>query len=463
MDPENSVSIQKLEYASLHSLDRDTFKAFAAIDWRSVCFDECNELGSIDLLVRAVSTQIAGNAVRIAAATDRILAPFFRGSPHISRCKLSEIEKFMFVKLHALIRDFCESYPRSSETISRCLKTAFPFHTTCHPHEFVAYVWNMLQLVPLLHESDGKDLLLAVVDKIYLLDVNINYDDTEEERSQMKIDASITCLIDYLMNSVRINNVVDESRVLQLYSTLFPFFTQTLCPSSKPLQSFFWMFALATVSTDITHRLIEDLWQLINSKAGDPFRLLGVMTSFCTRSTLISADLIQSIILRVANMCHDHLNTCPASVENTSLEKHTNFYAAIQSLMYVIVIRSSDLPDPTVLQVMDLRKLVVNQLYPLSVCPEGLADAFTRVTHELHISLRLSHQKEQAKTLRTERLPEVWISLPLHQDPLPSIRQAIGNKLRIISDPDLTGAGQSSRSCSYEQRFCAAESLDFTF
>lgn len=457
--------MEQLRYASRHTLDEDGFKNFVAMDWRSICLAKDGELDSINQLSQALVTQMSAKSTCIHSVMTNLIAPFFLGSAENSPPNLTATEKFMFEKLHAVIRDVCQLCPRSSETVCRSLCAAFPFYGTSSPHSFVCYVFNMLSVSSFLRLGEQRDAILFVLDRIYLLDVNTNLCDPDEGLHHIKLEHAVEAVISFMKSSIVVAQGVDENKALQLYDIVFPAFMRTICPSSKTLQSMFWMFYLASMSEKVTQKFCNDMWQVFESQSVDGVRVLGLLTSFYTRSVSVVSDQVIQFLTKLANTCHEHLETVSVSDENILIEKHSRFYAAFQSLMYLIVMRSSDFPDPKILQILQIPKLVNSRLLPLTVCPETIADAFTRTTSQLHITLCIPASDQSKSVLKTDSdtTQDLWIVLHYHSEPLNMIKRRMAHLLRPITDPDVCLVDNTVRSLSFEKHWEEAGALDFDF
>ena len=448
---------EQLEHASRDPLDDVTFAAFAATDWSSVCLAEDGELGSIAQLTTALALQVRDRTSRLHAVVANVVSPFFQGSSKLRTPRLTETERFMFEQLHTFIRDVCRANPRHSDIVSRSLCSRFPFYGTCSPHAYVAYLWNLLTLSPFLPEEEERQLLHCVLDRVYLLDVNTNAEDPEDEENQLKLDHAIDTILAFIEASVASDGEVDGEKVQRLYSFLFPSFVQTICPSAKPLQSMFWMFFLANASRDATQRFCADLWRLFDSGSMDPLRVLGCLTSFCTRSLSVTPALVLDLLTRLAAYCHEYLETC--SVDTVSPVKHLKFYAAFQSLVYLIVFRSSDLEDPKILQILKVPVLLDSPLAPLSACPEAVADTFLRIASHLHVCGPSRAGKQQ---LASHDLQDVWLVLSFHAEPLETSRRRMTHLLRHVAD--LEGSlSEGGTSVPFDQSWLQADALDYAF
>lgn len=455
--------MELLQVASKQSLDDDDFKKFVSIDWRSICLARDGELDSINRLSQALLVQIASKSTRIHSVVTNVIAPFFLGSTENNLPSPSATETFMFEKLHSVIRDIGHSFPLSTGTVFRDVCAAFPFYATCSPHSFVSYVYNMLSISSLL-SSYEKEAVSFVLDRVYLLDVNTNLSDPDEEQQHLKLEHSVGAVIRHINSGIITDGRLDEEKALHFYDIIYPAFIQTICPSSKSLQSMFCMFYLASISEKMGRKLCSDLWQVFNSESVDPVRVLGVLTSFCTRSVAVNFDQVIELLTKTCNVCHEYLESAPVSSVKSGREKHSRFYAAFQSLMYLMIMRSSDLPDPQILQILQIPKLVNSWLQPLSVCPEVIADSFTRTAGQLHIILNTSTaQVRQHSSTDSNTAHDLWITLHYHSEPLPLVKRRIVHLMRPIIDPDVCAMDISAKSLSYEKRWTEAAELDFTF
>jgi hypothetical protein len=455
--------MELLQSASNQSLDDPDFRKFLAIDWRSVCLAKDGELDSINQLSQALVTQISSKSTRIHSVITDVVAPFFLGSSDNTLPALSATEKFMFETLHSLIQTICELYPLSAGIVFRDVCGAFPFYATCSPHSFVSYVYNMLSISSLL-ASYEQETLSFVLDRVYLLDVNTNLSDPDDEQQHLKLEHSVEMIIRHINSGIITDGKLDEDKALHLYGIIYPAFIQTICPSSKSLQSMFCMFYLASTSDRVAGKLCGDLWSVFNSETVDPVRVLGVLTSFCTRSVAVNFEYVIELLTKLSNTCHEYLERAPVSSGKLVMEKHARFYAAFQSLVYLMIIRSSDIPDPQILHILQIPKLVNSWLRPLSFCPEAIADSFTRTASQLHIILSNSVSEiRQHPNSEMSCNPDSGITLHYHTEPLPMIRRRVAHLMRPIDDPDVCAMDIPVKSLSYEKRWTEAAELDFTF
>lgn len=462
-DMDTKAAIKLLKFAAEHPLNSDTFKKLSDIDWRAVCFADDVELDSIRLMSQAVGTQVS--ETRIHAVIANIVAPFFLGSPTTRAPGLTETEKFMFENIHEAVWKVCRQYPRSPETVTRSLCSSFPFYGTCPAHEFVSYVWNLLSISRQMDESHQKELLLFVMDRVYLLDVNTDPEDAEDAENQLKLEHVIGTIIEFIESSTRITGQVEEKRVKQLYDLLLPTFIQTVCPSSKLLQSMFCMFYLSSMTESVARQFCSDLWQVFESRTVDPIVVLGLLTSFCTKSVSVSCDVVIEILVHLANHCHTLTANIKVQKGVLRPEKYAYFYAAFQSLLYLIVLRSNDFPDPKILHILKITDLIKSQLQPLSVCTEGLTDAFTRSADQLHIALGTTPGlTNKPPSLDPNVTQDLRLVLQFHSNPPQRICQAIRPFVRPITDPDIIADSHvPDVSMSYDNKWTDAGVLDYSF
>ncbi|KAG4211732.1 hypothetical protein ERO13_A02G120000v2 [Gossypium hirsutum] len=279
----------------------------------------------------------------------------------------------------------------------------------------VIYVENMLKLESgEIGELVGSTILMAVVDRLIELDVEIGWDailqddfskgifemeledvDDIEESAEPDVGEfrlsrkslagnSIAELLDNLLvlTFEHLESCEREGRLAKVFETLLQSFQVTVLSAYKSKFAQFVMFYACALDPENCGMrfatMLADLF--VQDSQPQPTRMSAVsyLASYLSRAKFLAASSISSMLKRLVDWC---LEYCEAHDGDINPNAHRVFYSGCQAIMYVLCFRMKvfvDVPRLKSELLIPLEQVLKHKLNPLKVCLPSVVEEFLR-------------------------------------------------------------------------------------
>ncbi|XP_043710994.1 RNA polymerase I-specific transcription initiation factor RRN3-like isoform X2 [Telopea speciosissima] len=289
----------------------------------------------------------------------------------------------------------------------------------------VMYVESMLRLESsAIGELIGSTMLMAVVDRLVDLDVEIGWDDIIQEDSSKGIfhmeledleeaadyaakDGSeflkgtlcglksmnfggnvVAEKLDSLMvlTCQHLESCYDEGRLTKVFDTLLQSFRVTVLNAYKSKFAQFVMFYACSLDPgSCAVRFANLLSDIFLCETHPPLTRMGAaayLGSYLARAKFLPSSLIAYMLKRLVGWCYKYIQIQDGEVKTINPVTHRIFYSGCQAVMYVLCFRMSSMVDVPPLKSqlfqMPLEQILHHPLDPLKVCLPSIVKEFLR-------------------------------------------------------------------------------------
>ncbi|GLT39369.1 hypothetical protein SLA2020_135660 [Shorea laevis] len=325
-------------------------------------------------------------------------------------------------RVHAALEEITKSVPLVPLRLLPIVLQRMP---TIHKkdHTMIIYVENMLKLEgSAIGEVVGSTLLMAVVDRLIDLDVEIGWDDIlQEDFSKCMFDMEledmdqdedyfeedghelpltrkslagnvIADLLDSLMVITfnHLESCKDTGRLIEVFETLLQSFQLTVLNTYKSKFAQFVMFyACALDPENCGLRFATVLADIFVDKHHPELHRMSAvayLSSYLSRGKFLSASFVASILRRLVDWC---LEYCKTQDSDVNPKVHRVFYSGCQAIMYMLCFRMKSFMDvprlKSQLLLMPLEEIFRHKLSPLKVCLPSVVQEFLRQAKAAHL------------------------------------------------------------------------------
>uniref|UniRef100_A0A5B6ZC63 Putative RNA polymerase I-specific transcription initiation factor rrn3 n=1 Tax=Davidia involucrata TaxID=16924 RepID=A0A5B6ZC63_DAVIN len=319
--------------------------------------------------------------------------------------------------VHSALKDIADLVPLAPLKLQDIITQRMPNMFTKEPL-IVIYVENMLRLESgALGEVIGSMMLIAVVDRLIDLDVEIGWDEILQDDSSKGIfemeledmegtadDAekdSDELPIECLSRKSFAGNIVAEKldslmvltfehlqycneggRLIQVYETLLESFQKTVLTAYKSKFAQFVMFYACSLDPENCGvRFAKMLADIFMNGQSPLHRMSAVayLASYLSRAKFLSASFVAIILERLVNWC---FNYCQTRDGDINPEAHRVFYSGCQAVMYVLCFRMRSMMGVSHIKsrllLMPIEAILKHPLNPLKVCLPSIVEEFLR-------------------------------------------------------------------------------------
>ncbi|KAL3527319.1 hypothetical protein ACH5RR_011975 [Cinchona calisaya] len=327
-------------------------------------------------------------------------------------------------RVHSTLKDIANLVPLSPLRLEKVIRERMPNIYMKEPL-IVMYVENMLRLESgAIGELVGSTMLVAIVDRLIDLDVEIAWDDIlHDDFSKGIFEMEIEDLegpaddlqhdgdefprqtwierffggnvvaekLDSLMvlTFEHLNSSNESGRLDQVFEVLLQSFQKTVLTAYKSKFAQFVMFYACSLDPEnCGMKFAVTLVNTFESSAYPEWRMSAVacLASYLARAKFVSASFVASILLRLINWCSDY---CKNQDGDSNPKAHKVFYAGCQAIMYVLCFRMrSMLAIPRLrsqLFLLRLDEILKHPLNPLKVCLPSIVEEFLRLAKSSRI------------------------------------------------------------------------------
>ncbi|BES97785.1 transcription initiation factor [Nesidiocoris tenuis] len=344
---------------------------------------------------------------------DQFIASFRRGGPGEWKDGLpSEEGVNCFSHIHDTIRQLLKVVPMSKDILISAIKSSVPFYKR-PPKDHESFVYNALQISKYL-PSERYGLLKVIISHLTTLDVNSPRSSLEQRETPcsmdvdsvfpmddiihpvaFNLDVALNVLFIYCKDEVIVADKVNMDKLKSLYHDLVKVFEDVVLPTHATQHVQFLIFYLLGLKPSLAPHFIGHLW----NKATDPnippiIRQSAVcyVASLIARANYISITTTKATITEISTWIHRYINSQDEGSANTpyvDTRVHGVFYMTCQALFYIIGFRYKELVNNqglTMLNSINLQKIVTCRLNPLRVCSPVVASNFASIARAYQLA-----------------------------------------------------------------------------
>ncbi|XP_019179737.1 PREDICTED: RNA polymerase I-specific transcription initiation factor RRN3-like [Ipomoea nil] len=325
-------------------------------------------------------------------------------------------------RVHSTLKDIADLVPLSPLRLEKIIKDRMPNIFIKEPL-IVMYVENMLKLESSpLGELVGSTMLVAIVDRLVDLDVDVSWDailqddftkgifdieledlegpidngqqesfDFELQRdmwidrffgdsvSAQKLDSLMVLIFEYFISCN------DSGRLCQVFDTLLQSFEKTVLTAYKSKFAQFVMFYACSLDPEnCGKRFANMLIHIFESGAHLGWRMSAVayLASYLARARFMDMPFVADCLERLVNWCYNYCKIKTGEI-NPNPRAHKDFYAGCQAIMYIICFRRGSIHSlfriKSHLLRMRIEDILRHSLCPLMVCLPSIVEEFLRV------------------------------------------------------------------------------------
>ncbi|KAK9285008.1 hypothetical protein L1049_024190 [Liquidambar formosana] len=254
------------------------------------------------------------------------------------------------------------------------------------------YAENMLSLESgAIGEVVGSTMLMAVVDKLIDLDVEIGWED-------ILLDDSSKGIFEMELEDVEETADDADKDGGEVFETLLQSFQITVLNVYKSKFAQFVMFYACSLDPENCGvrfaMMLADIFLCSIYPPLTRMSAVAYLASYLSHGKFLSASFVSSMLKRVVDWCLDY---CQVKDGDMNPKAHRVFYSGCQAIMYVLCFRLGSMMDvprlKSELLLMPIEPILKHPLNPLKVCLPSIVEEFLR----------------QAKAVRLFTVSEIFI------------------------------------------------------
>ncbi|KAI5683905.1 hypothetical protein M9H77_05133 [Catharanthus roseus] len=324
--------------------------------------------------------------------------------------------------VHSTLKNIADLVPLSPLRLEKIIKDRMPNIYTKEPL-IVMYVENMLRLESsAIGELVGSTMLVAIIDRLIDLDVEIHWDDIlrddfgkgifEMELEDLegpagdplqdvderqiwleqlfgenlvapKLDSLMVLTFEHLKSSH------ESGRLHQAFETLLQSFQKTVLTAYKSKFAQFVIFYACSLDPDYCGtRFADTLINIFENSNYPEWRMSAVayLASYLSRAKFVSASLVADMLERLVNWCYTYSKNLN---EDLNPKAHKVYYAGCQAVMYVLCFRMRAIVAVPRLRsklfLMQIADILRHKLNPLKVCLPSIVEEFLRLARSARL------------------------------------------------------------------------------
>ncbi|KAL3625950.1 hypothetical protein CASFOL_029499 [Castilleja foliolosa] len=321
-------------------------------------------------------------------------------------------------RVHSTLKDIANVVPLSPLRLEKIVRDRMPRIYMKEPL-IVMYVENMLRLEggP-MGELVGSTILVALMDRLIELDVEIAWDDimqddfqkgifdmeledfevhadhTEQDCNELSREALIQKFFSGNLTAAKLDSLMvltfehikscfESGRIVQVFEILLQSFQTTILTAYKSKFAQFIIFYACSLDPEICGKLFADgLSDIFASRLNPEWRMSAVayLASYLARAKFVPVTFVADVLESVVNWCSLY---CKNQNGDINLKAHKVFYAGCQAIMYVLCFRMRQMVAiPRIksqLVRMHIENILEHPLRPLQVCLPSIVEEFLRL------------------------------------------------------------------------------------
>ncbi|KAI3877723.1 hypothetical protein MKW98_020204 [Papaver atlanticum] len=270
------------------------------------------------------------------------------------------------------------------------------------------YVENMLRLESgPIGEFCGSTMILAVVDRLVELDLEVGWDDilpnesnkgifdTELEEMYDDFDDGFVLVnqanifaekLDSLMvvTCRHIRSCAENGRLSKVFNTLFHCFHSSVLNTQRSKFAQFFIFYACSLDPEecgVSFAfMLADIFNCNTEISLTRMSSVAYLASYLARANFLEGHMIAWTLRRLADWCVDYCRLVDAEEKTLDPEAHKLFYSGCQAILYVLCFRMREMLDDPYLESVifgfPLQLIFCHPLDPLKVCLPSIVEEF---------------------------------------------------------------------------------------
>ncbi|XP_052191460.1 RNA polymerase I-specific transcription initiation factor rrn3-like [Diospyros lotus] len=372
----------------------------------------------MDALIELITSLAASSGKYVDSCLEMLISNFM--PPHSftellkQPCGVARKSQVLY-RIHSALKDITDLVPLAPLRLLPIVLQRMPNVYNKEPL-IVAYVENMLRLESgAMGELVGSMMLIAVVDRLIDLDVEIEWEDilqddscksifemeledmedTIDEEDAMlqresssgrslrgnvvaeKLDSLLVLMFEHL------KSCKDAGRLNKVFETLLQSFEVTVLSAYKSkFAQFVTFYACSLDPENCGMRFADALSDIFTGSACPPVKRMSAvayLASYLSRAKFLSVSFVIKILQRLVSWCWKYTED---EVSNINPKAHRVFYSGCQAIMYVLCFHMRSVMDiprlKSQLFLMPLEAILKHPLSPLKVCLPSIVQEFLR-------------------------------------------------------------------------------------
>lgn len=327
-------------------------------------------------------------------------------------------------RVHSTLINIAELVPLSPLRLERIIAERMPLIFTKEPL-ILSYVENMLKLESgAIGDLVGRTMLVAIMDRLIDLDVDIAWDDILQEDFTKGIfdmeledlegpvdggqqdgdELQISWMERYFsgnLNAQKLDSLMvlsfehlnfckESGRLSQVFDTLLQSFQLTVLTAYKSKFSQFVLFYACSLDPENCGRRFADtLFHKFKTSSYPEWRMSAVayLASYLARAKFLSISSVAEYVESLLEWCSTY---CSNQSGGINPKAHKEFYAGCQAMMYVLCFRMrSMLAIPRIRSRISkhIEDILRHPLSPLMVCLPSIVEEFLRLAKVTHLDV----------------------------------------------------------------------------
>ncbi|XP_042486745.1 RNA polymerase I-specific transcription initiation factor RRN3 [Macadamia integrifolia] len=378
----------------------------------------------VDALVELIKSLAVSNGVFVDSCLDMLVRNFMPPKSFISFLRLPRgciIKDEVLNRVHAALTDIAYLVPLAPSRLLPIILRRMP-NMFDNEALLVIYVESMFRLESsAIGELIGSTMLMAVVDRLVDLDVEIGWDEIIQEdaskgifhmeledveetedfvvKDGSKFSKGTMCGLNFggnvvadkldslmLLTCQHLESCYDEGRLAKVFDTLLQSFRITILNAYKSKFAQFVMFYSCSLDPGSCAvrfaNLLSDIFMCETHPPLTRMSAAAYLGSYLARAKFLSSSLISYMLKRLIGWCYKYIQIQDGEVKTINPEAHRIFYSGCQAVMYVLCFRMSSMVDVPPLKSqlfqMPLEQILHHPLDPLKVCLPSIVKEFLR-------------------------------------------------------------------------------------
>ncbi|XP_043713609.1 RNA polymerase I-specific transcription initiation factor RRN3-like isoform X2 [Telopea speciosissima] len=378
----------------------------------------------MDALVELIKSLAASNGVFVDSCLDMLVRNFMPPKSFIGFLRQPRgcaRKDEVLNRVHSALTDIAYLVPLAPSRLLPIILKRMP-NMFDNEALLVMYVESMLRLESsAIGELIGSTMIMAVVDRLVDLDVELGWDEIIQEDSSKGIfhmeledleeaadyivkDGSefskgTFCGLNFGGNVVaekldslmvltcqHLESCYDEGRHTKVFDTLLQSFRVTILNAYKSKFAQFVMFYACSLDPGSCAvrfaNLLSDIFLCETHPPLTRMSAAAYLGSYLARAKFLSSSLIAYMLKRLVGWCYKYIQIQDGEVKTINPQVHRIFYSGCQAVMYVLCFRMSSMVDVPPLKSqlfqMPLEQILRHPLDPLKVCLPSIVKEFLR-------------------------------------------------------------------------------------
>ncbi|GFP89206.1 RNA polymerase i-specific transcription initiation factor rrn3 [Phtheirospermum japonicum] len=321
-------------------------------------------------------------------------------------------------RVHSTLKDIANVVPLSPLRLEKIVRDRMP-KTYMKEPLIVMYVENMLRLEGgAMGELVGSTILVALVDRLIELDVEIAWDDImqddfqkgifdmeledleghadhiEQDSNELSREAFIQRFFSGNLTAEKLDSLMvltfehikscfESGRLVQVFEILLQSFQTTILTAYKAKFTQFIIFYACSLDPENCGKMFANgLSDIFASRLNPEWRMSAVayLASYLARAKFVPVSFVADMLERVVNWCFLY---CKNQGGDINPKAHKVFYAGCQAIMYVLCFRMRQMVavprHKSQLIRMHIEDILGHPLKPLQVCLPSIVEEFLRL------------------------------------------------------------------------------------